>query len=164
MAHRVLCLAEFQDSEMTGDTHIMRMLSRLLMSTTLVVASFSDTSASRSVGVPKCALATPVERLKTSKAVFTGRVIEIQEADGIQIVKFTVRKSWKYVRGKETTIVNYVHHEGPYFRKGQNYLVFAYARRGMLTTGACSGTIDVEFAGDEMQALDKWKAQKSMTR
>ena len=117
------------------------------------------TPASRKPIPPKCAFITPIERLKTSKAVFSGRVIEVKESEGIQVARFKVSKSWKYVGAGELIVTNYIHHEGPYFHQGKGYLVYAYERDGKLSTGGCSGTGEVEFAQDQIKQLDKWKAR-----
>ncbi len=116
-------------------------------------------SASRKPIPPKCAFVTPIERLKTSKAVFSGRVIEVKESEGIQVARFKVSKSWKYTRAGELIVTNHIHHEGPYFHEGKGYLVYAYEREGKLSTGGCSGTVEFGYAQDQMKQLDKWKAR-----
>ena len=108
--------------------------------------------------LPKCDFVTPVERLRTSNAVFSGKVIEVIETEGIQRTKFRVSKSWKNVGVKEITIVNVIHHEGPYFERGKSYLVYAWKQKGHLMTGGCSGTGEVEQAQNEIEQLDKWHA------
>jgi hypothetical protein len=139
---------------------IMRMIYTVLLSlTTFLVVGSNVVSAKRRVSPPKCALVAPIERLKTSKAVFSGRVLEVKESEGIQVVKFTVSKSWKYVRADEIVVTNFVHHEGPYFHQGKSYLVYAYEREGKLSTGGCSGTVEIEHARDDIRQLDKWKAR-----
>ena len=119
------------------------------------VSGFDVTSADRVVA-PKCAFETPVERLKTSKAVFSGEAIEVRESEGVQVVMFRVSRSWKNARVREITVTNFVHHEGPYFQRGKRYLVYAYEQNGKLSTGACSGTGEVEYAQDSIKQLDKW--------
>lgn len=131
----------------------------LLSLTAFLVVGSNAVSANRRVSSPKCAFVSPVERLKTSQAVFSGRVIEVEESEGIQVVKFTVSKSWKYVRADEIVVTNFVHHESPDFHQGKSYLVYAYEREGKLSTGRCSGTVEVEYARDEIRQLDKWKAR-----
>ena len=130
----------------------------LFLLTAFLVIYPVATSASRKPS-PKCAFVTPIERLKTSKAVFSGRVIEVKESEGIQVARFKVSKSWKYIGGGELIVTNYIHHEGPYFHQGKGYLVYAYEREGKLSTGGCSGTGEVEFAQDQIKQLDKWKAR-----
>jgi hypothetical protein len=131
----------------------------LCLLTSFHVAYSVATSASHKPIPPKCALVTPIERLKTSKTVFSGRVVEVNESEGIQAARFKVSKSWKHVRADEIIVTNYIHHEGPYFHKGKSYLVYAYEREGKLSTGGCSGTVEVEYAQVEIKQLDKWKAR-----
>jgi hypothetical protein len=38
-------------------------------------------------------------------------------------------------------------------------LVYTYERRGKLSTGGCSGTVEVEHARADIRQLDKWKAR-----
>ena len=128
------------------------------------LATANLVSAHRRISAPKCALVAAVERLKTSKAVFTGRVIGMKEAEGIQAVRFSVSKSWKYVRASEVTVTNYVHREGPYFRQAKSYLVYAYLRKGALSTGGCSGTVEVEYASNDLSQLDKWQERNKCQR
>ena len=136
-----------------------------LLLTVLLIASPNLASAYRRTDPPRCLIVAPVERLKFSKAVFTGSVVEVKESEGIQVVKFSVARSWKCVRASEVMVTNLVHHEGPYFRQGRSYLVYAYNREGKLSTGGCSGTVEVEYARDEIRQLDKWKARnKSQAR
>jgi len=131
----------------------------LFLLTAFHVAYSVATSASHKSIPPKCAFVTPIERLQTSKAVFSGRVIEVKESEGIQVARFKVSQSWKYIRADEIIVTNYIHHEGPYFHQGKSYLVYAYEREGKLSTGGCSGTVQVEYAQAEIKQLDKWKAR-----
>ena len=130
-----------------------------LLLTIFLFVSPNFASAYRRTNPPRCLIVAPVERLKISKAVFSGLVLEVKGSEGIQVVKFSVAKSWKYVREGEVIVTNMVHHEGPYFRQGRSYLVYAYNREGKLSTGGCSGTLEVEYARDEIRQLDKWKAR-----
>jgi len=122
----------------------MRVAYTVLLLLSALFVTDSVVSTHRRISAPKCTLVAAVERLKTSKAVFSGRVIEIKESEGIQVVRFSVSKSWKYVRASEVTVTNYVHHEGPYFHQGKTYLVYAHLRKGKLSTGGCSGTMHGE--------------------
>ena len=142
----------------------MRVACRVLFLATTLIVVVNVAPADRRVYPPKCALVSAVERLKASKAVFIGPVVEIQESEGIQVVKFNVSKSWKYVRASEVVVINYVHHEGPYFHRGKSYLVFANLRDGRLATGGCSGTVDVENVRYEINELDKWQGRNKSQR
>ncbi|HSE24957.1 MAG TPA: hypothetical protein VLB68_25075 [Pyrinomonadaceae bacterium] len=128
----------------------------------MLVLTTSVCYAHRVVHAPKCALVSAVERLKASNAVFSGRVIEIHESEGMQVVKLNVSKSWKYVRSREVVLTNYIHHEGPYFEQGKSYLVFAYLRNGRLATRGCSGTIAIESVRYEIDELDKWQERNRL--
>jgi hypothetical protein len=136
----------------------------LFLLSAFVVVYPVATSAGRESMPPKCSLVTPIERLKTSKAVFSGRVIEVKESEGIQVARFNVSKSWKYIHPSEVIVTNYIHHEGPYFQQGKTYLVYAYERKGRLSTGGCSGMVEVEYAQDQIKHLDKWKARNKSQR
>jgi hypothetical protein len=127
--------------------------------TAYLVVSPVATSASRKPIPPKCGFVSPIEMLKTSKAVFSGHVIEVKESEGIQVARFKVSKSWKNIRAGELIVTNYIHHEGPYFHQGKGYLVYAYEGEGKLATGRCSGTVEVEYARAQIKQLDKWKAR-----
>jgi len=130
----------------------------------ILVATTNGAHARARVAPPRCMRLSTVERIRISHAVFTGRVLEIQESEGIQEVKFKLSKSWKYVRTKEVAVTNYIHHEGPYFKRGNSYLVFASLQNGSLVTGGCSGTIEVEKVSYEIDELDKWQQRNKSRR
>src|SRR5439155_5517403 len=74
---------------------------------------------------PKCDVEPLAQMMKRSAAVFSGRAVEVNGSEETQVVRLAVTKSWKGVRTSEVTLTNFVHHEGPFFRQGQSYLVFA---------------------------------------
>jgi hypothetical protein len=113
---------------------------------------------------PKCGYETPVQMLKRSSVVFTGRVSKVISADQTQIVTLTVTKSWKGARSTELTLTNVVHHESAFFREGDSYLVFAQARDGSFSNGPCSGTVELKWAGPTIRALNRWQARHRSSR
>jgi hypothetical protein len=113
----------------------------------------------------KCEDTPTIERANKSKAVFLGQVVNIKKVDELEEVKFKVSKSWKYIRGGEATVFNYPHHEAPHYEIGKAYLVFASNYKDRLTTGVCSGTVEVNYAKKDMDQLDKWwRRNKSKRR
>jgi hypothetical protein len=110
--------------------------------------------------MPKCDFKSAAQLADGSAAVFSGSVIKVSRSEQTQIVRLAVTKSWKGVRTTEVILTNDVHHEGPFFSKGRSYLVFADYRRGKLTTGRCSGTVDLKIAYHKIPSLDRWKAHR----
>jgi hypothetical protein len=117
-----------------------------------------------SVSLPKCLNESPVQMMKRSRAVFSGHAVDVIGSKGTQLVRFKVNRSWKGVRTTEVTLTNFIHHEGPFFQQGKNYLVFAFYRNGKLSTGGCSGTVDFESASLTVRELDRWKADRKQGR
>ena len=112
---------------------------------------------------PQCLDETPAEHLQRSSAVFAGRVLKVASSGEMQIVTFSVIKSWKGVRSTELTVANFVGPESVIFRKGRNYLVFAWHNENKLTTGACSA-LGLESAGDAVQSLNRVQAHRRSLR
>ncbi|MGF9975374.1 hypothetical protein [Viridibacillus arvi] len=108
----------------------------------------------------------PKEALKGSSAVFSGKVIdtvdrnknnEIQSsADPIAIL-FDVDKSWKGV--DQTQAIIYTERSsascGYGFSLNEKYLVYAYEENGELRVNACSRTVPLSGAKEDIQALGK---------
>jgi hypothetical protein len=137
----------------------------LLKTTTLALnLALAGALASAASLNPKCGFETPVQMLNRSSAVFSGRVVEIKGSEQIQIVRFAVTKSWKGARTTDITLTNVVHHEGPFFREGHSYLVFAWGGHRKLRTGACSGTVELDSAGQTIRELDRWRARRISRR
>lgn len=117
-----------------------------------------------SAPIPKCLSQSPVQMMKTSTAVFFGRAVEVNSSEETQVVRFSVTQSWKGIREREVTLTNFLHHEAPFFRPGNTYLVFAYNREGKLSTGACSGGGAIEYAYRAIRELNRWKAHRRSNR
>ncbi|MEK5481700.1 MULTISPECIES: hypothetical protein [unclassified Viridibacillus] len=108
----------------------------------------------------------PKEALKSSSAVFSGKVIEIVDrnknneiqssADPIAIL-FSVDKSWKGV--DQTQVIVYTERSsascGYGFSLKEEYLIYAYEDNGELRVNACSRTAPLSGAKEDIQALGK---------
>ena len=102
---------------------------------------------------------------KESKAVFTGKVLEVsREVDNYRMfyrVKLLVDRTWKGAQVGEITIYS----RGGcvvWFESGKEYLVYAYAGEGenTLETDMCSRTRRIEMALEDLQKLGKAKTVK----
>jgi len=93
-----------------------------------------------------------------SKAVFVGKVVEINKSKPDAIVTFKVEKMWKGV--KSETMVVRTNNQGKacgyIFSQGERYLVYAYDE-GMLRTSICTRTAEVKSAADDLKELSKKK-------
>ena len=96
--------------------------------------------------------------------VFTGRAVDVTDSGETQTVTLTIAKSWKGVRSNSVTLINGIDPEGPTFRKGHSYLVFAWAREGAIRTGRCSGTVDIAYARHAIRELNRWQARHRLSR
>ena len=138
----------------------MRVSTTFVVALNVIFVSALNVTSTNRMPAPKCSFVTPVERLKSSKAVFLGEAVDVSETEGIQVVSFRVYRSWKNASVGKLTVTNFVHHEGPYFQRGKSYLVYALERNGKLSTGGCSGTVEVAYAQNEIKQLDKWKSRR----
>jgi hypothetical protein len=117
----------------------------------------------------------PARTFTASSAVFSGKVLEITEAEssppatGLKelAVKFRVEKSWKLIRKDEVMVftVNTSNLCGFPFRVGESYLV--YARGGnKLSTDICTRTTLLMGAKEDLEYLKRrqlLKGKKSRT-
>ncbi|MGE7918934.1 hypothetical protein ACQKM9_08285 [Viridibacillus sp. NPDC093762] len=108
----------------------------------------------------------PKEALKSSSAVFSGKVIEIVDinknneiqssADPIAIL-LEVDKSWKGI--DKTQVIVFTERSsascGYGFSLNEKYLVYAYKDGGELRVNACSRTAPLSGAKEDIQALGK---------
>ncbi len=115
-------------------------------------------------------VATPPPRqaLREAKAVFVGEVIskeifEVTDKFGthpVVRVKLAVSRMWKGIEGTEAIVhtSGYGPACGYHFEKGKKYLVYAYSDRwklGVLETGICNRTREIEDAAKDLRAIGK---------
>jgi hypothetical protein len=104
----------------------------------------------------KCDWPPSVEQeLKRSKAVFSGKVIDINNEKNNRKILFEVDEAWKGV--SETQIILTDEHSSCSlnFFEGESYLVYAYEFQGDLTTNICDRTIDLRSAEEDLATLGK---------
>ncbi len=106
----------------------------------------------------------PKESLEASSAVFSGKVLKIEDAGEFErAVTLEVKGIWKGVAGKTVTIRTASNGAicGYSFVKGKSYLVYAREiKRGegeeaekLLMTGLCSRTTPLEAAEEDLKEL-----------
>lgn len=103
-----------------------------------------------------CSCAKPAfsEKLKTSKAIFVGEIVEVKPAgNGKNAIKFRVERYWRGVKGSSMVVVsNPPRCIGISDRVGEKYLVFAKNYRGRLYTVACMSP-KLKDAQEELKKL-----------
>lgn len=126
----------------------------------LFVFSHIETFACGCVGDPNQTFEHKIKwNLKKSKAVFTGKVIEItrnSENYGFT-TKLKVEKSWKDFRPEEIIIVGDGSSCEYHFTIGKEYLVYAYEWENKLQTDSCLGNKEISKATEELKILGKGK-------
>lgn len=98
-------------------------------------------------------------QLKNDKAVFVGKVIEINDRSeqGNRLVKFQVEQFWKGGLSEEITIASDKSRSScayP-FEKGKSYLIFAVTYNNNLFTGLCMSNREISKAAEELKILGK---------
>ncbi len=109
-------------------------------------------------------------RLKSDEAVFTGKLIEINDKSehGDRLIKFQIERFWKGVLSEEITIATENERSScayP-FEKDKIYLIFADTYNGKLYTGGCVPNREINRATEELKILGKGtrpKKDKSQT-
>jgi len=97
-------------------------------------------------------------RLRYSKAIFVGKVIEGDVSSSGR--RFRISEAFKGVKGDYVDVEEFP--GGPYFRLGEEYLVFAglcpiswktAGRKCLAVVGPCSGTVQLEYALADVEQL-----------
>lgn len=84
----------------------------------------------------------PKESLEQSDAVFLGKVTSIAEEENGIVATIEVTQSWKGVKEAKVTVSTAAHSAscGFGFEKGKQYVVYAHASEGKLSTNICTRT------------------------
>jgi hypothetical protein len=125
------------------------------LSISLIVLFISSSAAySCSCGKP-----TFDEKLKISKAIFVGEIVEIKPAGNAQnAIKFRVDRHWRGVPDSYITVIS----DWPVLcfglsdKVGEKYLIYAYDYKGRLETDACISP-QLKEAKKELKKLGKGK-------
>ena len=99
----------------------------------------------------------PKDELKTSDAVFAGKVIDIQQKANFFEVTIDVQQAWKGIKNKETTIYTSKDSAscGVNFTKDVEYIIYAHNQSGELHTSLCSRTAELTNAQQDLDELGK---------
>ncbi|WLR57489.1 hypothetical protein LC048_11900 [Mesobacillus subterraneus] len=107
----------------------------------------------------KCVKEKSVEKeLESSKAVFSGKVIDIKNKNNKRKILFEVEDTWKDVSQTEIILEDEWSSCSIDFFKGESYLVYAYEFQGQLTTNICDRTKELSSAGEDFVTLGKGSA------
>jgi hypothetical protein len=134
---------------------------RLIM-VLLILVGFLAASPKQAYACSCIPPSPPLESMASSDAVFSGKVLRIDEekapiissADPVKVV-FEVSRVWK--GPEEGAIALSTARDsascGYDFVVGEEYLVYAYNSESGLTTGLCSRTMPLSTAGEDLAAL-----------
>ena len=100
-----------------------------------------------------CALRTPSEALEGASAVFSGRVVG-KSGEWRDRVEIHVDSVWKGSISSTVVVERPSECGYPGFALGEDYLVYAYRDGESLHVFLCSGTQQLEYAEEYLQALD----------
>ncbi|MCM3572563.1 hypothetical protein M3172_05135 [Mesobacillus subterraneus] len=104
----------------------------------------------------KCVEEKSVKKeLESSKAVFSGKVIEIKNDKNNRKILFEVEDTWKGVAQTEFILEDEWSSCSIDFFEGESYLVYAYEFGGEFTTSICDRTKELSSAGEDLAALGK---------
>lgn len=102
----------------------------------------------------KCVEEKSVEKeLESSKAVFSGKVIEIKHENNNRKILFEVEETWKGISQTEIILEDEWSSCSIDFFEGDSYLVYAYEFGGELTTNICDRTRELSSAGEDLATL-----------
>ncbi|MBT2682820.1 hypothetical protein J7E42_04240 [Bacillus sp. ISL-37] len=104
----------------------------------------------------KCVEPQSVEReVESSKAVFSGKIIDIRTEKNNRNILFEVEETWKGVSQTEIILKDEWSSCSLDFVEGESYLVYAYDFQGELTTNICDRTKELSGAGEDLATLGK---------
>lgn len=104
----------------------------------------------------KCEEPPSVEQeLEKSKAVFSGKVIDIKNVKNNRKILFEVEDTWKGVSETQTILADELSSCSLDFIEGESYLIYAYEFQGDLTTNICDRTKELRSAMEDLAALGK---------
>lgn len=97
------------------------------------------------------------EALKSSDVVFTGEIVEVKKgvSSNQYDVKFKIQIAWKKDVGETIVLRTYKESCGFFGEKGEQYLVYAYMRDGMLTTNGCTRTEKLDEASADLKEFEE---------
>ncbi|MGV2941315.1 hypothetical protein AB5I83_17060 [Mesobacillus sp. LC4] len=102
----------------------------------------------------KCVEEKSIEKeLKASKAVFSGKVIEIKTSFNNRKILFEVEETWKGVSQTEIILEDEWSSCSTDFFEGESYLVYAHEFQGELTTDICDRTRELRSAEGDLATL-----------
>jgi hypothetical protein len=102
----------------------------------------------------KCEEPPSVEQeLERSKAVFSGKIIDIKDEKNNRKILFDVEETWKGVTETQIILLDEISSCSLDFFKGASYLVYAYDFQGDLTTNICDRTKDLSSAQEDLLKL-----------
>lgn len=102
----------------------------------------------------KCVEEKTVEKeLESSEAIFSGKVIEINNENNNRKILFEVVDTWKGVSQTEIILEDEWSSCSTDFFEGESYLVYAHEFQGELTTDICDRTRELSSAGDDLATL-----------
>ncbi|MCE9552016.1 MAG: hypothetical protein K8T91_01375 [Planctomycetes bacterium] len=119
--------------------------------------------AARTVSACSCIQPPPPQQaMEASSAVFTGKVVEIQQGQqqfAPKRVTFEVDRSYKGLDGGRVEVTTAADGAmcGFGFQKGKSYLVYCYGDKESLNTNLCTRTKSMENAGDDLKELGEGK-------
>jgi hypothetical protein len=104
----------------------------------------------------KCEEPPSVEQeLERSKAVFSGKVIDIKDEKNNRKILFEVEETWKGADESQIILLDELSSCSLDFFEGASYLVYAHDFQGDLTTNICDRTKDLSSAQEDLLKLGK---------
>lgn len=104
----------------------------------------------------------PKQALEQASAVFSGKVVEIQQGQqqfAPKRVTFEVDRSFKGVEAGRVVVTTAADGAmcGFGFQQGKSYLVYCYGDKEALSTNLCTRTKSIETAGGDLKDLGEGK-------
>lgn len=109
-----------------------------------------------------CAIPSMKSEIANSKAIFSGKVINIEKDGDVKIITFQASRFWKgsVKRITKLYILENMRY-GIFYEAGKSYLVFSSQdSKGRLSDRKCSRSKSLEFASDDLKQLGRGKRPK----
>jgi hypothetical protein len=135
-----------------------RRMKRKLISLSLIVIVLAATVILFPTATQACKCVEPpsVEKeFERSKAVFSGKVIDIRNDKNNRNILFEINETWKGISQTQIILRDELSSCSLNFFEGESYLVYAYDFKDELTTNICDRTKELSSADEDLATLGK---------
>ena len=114
----------------------------------------------------KCAIPSFQTAFEEAKTIFAGEVLSVEKNGDTKTFEFEITTYWKGADKRKVKINVYeTSRYQAFFKKGENYLVFASANKdGKFYVGRCSRSKEISEASEDLELLGEAKRKRRVIK